>query len=233
MSVPFRLSVAACLLVACHSTPNAKQAGKDTGGTPAVTQDMHGGDMYYEARISAASSPGRIIALTLHGTGDAELVTDYLNEQPEIVAAGPWQENGDQIKMVLTRLNSHAAPKDTLIFRQEHHQLIYEGRDYGSEGLKLKEKTKPAPKPRIMVMWVAPEKIPCTASNGETRQCLQIAFGRSAPKDANDWQTFDEDIKGFSFQPGKLQLIKVLRTPRRGQLQDESQYSYQLQQVMK
>lgn len=233
MHVPFRWVVAGCLLTACNAGPNAKQTSKDTAGTSPVMQEMHGGDLYFETHLPAASSPGRVIGLTLRGTGDAELVTDYQNYQPESIAAGPWQENGNIIRMVLTNVHGHSTAKDTLTFLQQQHKLIYQGKDFGTKGLILTEKPKPKPQPRIIIMWVGPEKVQCVATNGDTRECLQIAFGKFPPEKASDWEAFDEDIKGFSFRKGKTQQVKVLRTPRRGQLQSESQYSYQMQQVMK
>ncbi|HEY0273865.1 MAG TPA: DUF4377 domain-containing protein, partial [Chitinophaga sp.] len=173
-----------------------------------------------------------VVSLTLHGTGDAEMATDYLNYFPEIVAAGRWQRQGDTISMVLKTLDQPSPSTDTFHFLEAQHQLVYLGRGYGTNGLRLREKNKPASQPRILVMWVHPQKIACTDVKGRRRECLQVAFSKVRPDAATHWQPLGEDIKKFTFIPGRLQQLKVLRTPRHSQLEDTHTYNYELLAVM-
>jgi hypothetical protein len=173
----------------------------------------------------------RLLPVRLRPTGDAELITDYQDYNPEIIAVGPWEKtsNGD-IRLSLVTVGSGNNKKDTMEFKQDGDVLIYQGISYGTEGLKLTKKDKPAPKERELIMWV--KKTTCTIPPGGPRECYQIAYGKVAPTVSSDWQTFSEEIKGFDYKPGKVYKIKVMRTPRAEQLQDASPYTYKLLEII-
>lgn len=233
MHASIRWALAAIVLSACNQHPNADAAGADTSGTPAVSQEAHGGDMFYASdTLPAASSPGMLIGLTLHATGDAEMSTDYLNYFPEIIAAGPWLQHGDTISMVLKTMDVAQTNPDTMVFLRRQHELHYLGKGYGTLGLVLHEQRKPDAQPRVLVMWVHPQKTSCTDNKGQPRECLQVTFSKVPPDAQTHWQPLPEEIKKFTFVPGHLQQIKVLRTPRHSQLADSHDYSYELLAVL-
>lgn len=235
MNASIRWALAAMVFTACNDRPANTSAGTsaDTSGTPAVTQDAHGGDMYYISdTLRAASSPGMLISLALHATGDAEMSTDYLNYFPEIIEAGPWQQHGDTISMVLKATDAPQLNPDTMVFLRQQHQLHYLGKGYGTLGLVLQEQSRPAAQPRVLVMWVNPQKTACTDNKGRQQECLQVAFSKVPPDAQTHWIALPDEIKKFTFVPGHLQQIKVLRTPRHSQLADAHDYNYELLAVL-
>ena len=46
---------------------------------------------FYETRMSATSSPGRIIKLWLHANGQARMTTDHMEGDPLILENGNWR----------------------------------------------------------------------------------------------------------------------------------------------
>ncbi|MCW3465985.1 DUF4377 domain-containing protein [Chitinophaga nivalis] len=232
MSVKFFCATGLSLLTlaACNNGASTSEQSNNTDTTAATSSTT---EIYYEAALPAASSPGRTIGLSLKPTGDAELVTDYQDYNPEIVEIGPWEKlDSGLIRLSLVTVGSGNSKKDTLVFKEEGEVLTYQGSNYGSEGLKLSKKDKPAAKEKELVMWVNKKKTTCTVPPGGPRECLEVAYGKVAPTKASEWQAFSEDIKGFDYKPGKVYQIKVKRTPRAEQLQDASAYTYELAEII-
>jgi hypothetical protein len=201
-----------------------------TTATPVVEEAT---EVYYDAEIPAASSPGRSIGLDVKPNGDAKMTTDYNNYTPEIVQMGTWEMMPDStILLSLVTVGSGVSKKDTMRFRREDDAMIYMGKKMGSEGLKLTKKDKPAPKDKELVMWVNKKKGTCSTGAGAPKECYQVAYGKMAPKKMSEWENFSEEIVGFDYKPGKLYHVKVLRKPRANPPQDVSMYSYELEEVI-
>lgn len=234
MMMKFCFVAAGTLLVfsACNQGNKATTSGDST----VVADTVHGTiteNAYYEASLPAASSPGRIIGLDLKSSGEAVMTTDFENQTPEIVEIGPWEKQGsDKISMSLVTVGSGSDKKNHLVFRQSGDTLVYEGTEYGSDGLKLVKKNKPAPKEKELVLWVSKKRVPCTIPPGGPRDCYQISYGKAVPVNDKEWEIFSEEIKGFDYKPGKDYQLKVKRKPVQNPPADASVYSYELIEVL-
>jgi len=220
------------VLSACQGgqKPATETQQDSTATVPAPVENT---DSYYAAELPAASSPGRTIGLSVKANGDAEMVTDYNNLSPEIVQMGTWaKQPEDRILLSLVTVGSGISKKDTLIFKKEGTTLVYEGTDMGTEGLKLTQAEKPAPKDKELIMWVNKKKGTCSSGVGGPRECYLIAYGKTAPAKESEWENFSSEITGFDYKPGKIYQLKVLRKYRQNPPQDVSMYTYELKEVI-
>ncbi|ATL46590.1 hypothetical protein COR50_05010 [Chitinophaga caeni] len=190
---------------------------------------------YYEASMPAASSPGRIIGLTLSEGNDVTMTTDYMNMTPEIVQRGNWMDHGGgKIMLSLVTVGSGNPAKDTLNFRRDGNSLIYEGSDYGSDGLTLTRKDAPVPQDKELLVWINGETT-CKGAMGEDITCYEVCYGDKfmEPADGN-WDKLSGSIEGFTYQKGNRYKLKVNRKVRKPAPADASMYEYVLvEQVSK
>ncbi|MGN7719627.1 DUF4377 domain-containing protein [Chitinophaga sp. 22620] len=218
----------ALAFAACRNNPKANA----TDSTEVTQTSPPEG--YYEASLAAASSPGRHITLSLRPTNDAEMTTDYMNATPEIVQIGNWtlQDSG-RIFMTLVTVGSGNPEKDTLTFQQEGESLRYTGSDYGTDGLTLVRKEKPAPGNKELIVWVKGEE-ECDRGPGFGKtKCYQVQYGDKMMVPANEpWNKLMEPIEGFTFEKGNIYKLKVNRIPRDPKIQDIGAYEYKLVEVM-
>lgn len=219
----FLLFGGALAFTACQNNPKTA-ATQDTIVTTTASPDG-----YYEANIAAASSPGRLIGLTLKPTGDAEMQTDYMNSTPEIVQIGNWTMTEGNVLLSMVTVGSGNPVKDTLRFRLVDSSLVYEGTAYGSEGLTLVKKEKPAPSEKTLVIWVKSES-ECDRGPGFGKtKCYEVQYG---DKRGDTWEKLSEPIEGFSFEKGSVYKLKVSRIPRDPRIQDIGAYEYKLEEIL-
>ncbi|MDR0621395.1 MAG: copper resistance protein NlpE [Deltaproteobacteria bacterium] len=91
---------------------------------------------FYETRMPAASSPGRIIKLWLRDNGQARMTTDYMEGDPLIVDNGNWRFIRNQQRVVVN------LPDESLFFELSDGRLNlvdYDIRVYGINGLSFKK----------------------------------------------------------------------------------------------
>ncbi|MGX5818145.1 DUF4377 domain-containing protein [Chitinophaga lutea] len=216
------------LLAACQNAP--KTDGADSTNV-AVTAETEG---YYEVSLAAASSPGRLIGLTLSPGNEARMTTDYMNRTPEIVQMGKWTPlDSGKILVTLVTVGSGNPTKDSMHFRRDGDALIYVGEDYGSDGMSLTRKQAPAPAPKELVLWVKNEA-ECDRGPGFGKTtCYDVYYGDmlNASSDA-DWEKLMEPIEGFKFEKGNIYKLRVNRLPRDPRIQDVGAYTYQLLEVV-
>lgn len=213
---------------ACQNS--ARTANTDSLQTTVVATP----EGYYEASLPAASSPGRLIALTLKTTNDAQMTTDYLNSTPEIVQMGNWSEqDSSRLLITLVTVGSGNPQKDTLFFRQDGETLRYEGSDYGSDGLTLVRKEKPAPAAKELVVWVKSES-ECDRGPGFGKtKCYEVQYGDKLTTPATGpWEKLMEPIEGLTFEKGHVYKLRVNRLPRDPRVQDVGAYEYKLIEVV-
>lgn len=216
------------IAAACQSGP--KTGSTDSTQTTTIVAASPEG--YYEASLAAASSPGRLITLNISGPGDVQMTTDYLNSTPEIVQMGNWSAL-DSGKMIITlvTVGSGNPQKDTLYFRQDGESLRYEGSDYGSDGLTLVRKQKPAPANKELIVWVRSES-ECERGPGFGKtKCYEVQYGDKA-MGSDTWDKLMEPIDGFTFEKGNLYKLRVNRIPRDPGIQDVGAYEYKLVEVV-
>lgn len=94
--------------------------------------------------LPAASSPGRVITLTLYDDGSLEMSTDYMNDEPPIVEVGTWEQGDDDtLTVTLTGQADRAYDEPVVITFAQDGELLeaveYDTSLYGSEGLTLTE----------------------------------------------------------------------------------------------
>jgi len=217
------------IFAACQ---NSGQAGNaDSTETITIAPSPEG---YYDAGMPAASSPGRFVTLEIRSTGDVKMTTDYLNNTPEIVQMGNWaMQNDSSILVTLVTVGSGNPRKDTLHFRQDGENLRYEGSDYGSEGLALVRKEKPAPAAKELTIWVKSEA-ECDRGPGFGKtKCYDVQYGdKPATPVEGGWEKLMEPIDGFTFEKGQLYKLRVNRVPRDPRIQDVGAYEYKLIEVV-
>lgn len=108
----------------------------DAMTAPAVTA------VYQSDTLPAASSPGRIVTLTLFEDGTLTFDTDYLNDEPAIAEMGTWEEAADgglTISITGQSDESYAEPI-VITFAQNGVHLVatdYDEALWGVEGLTL------------------------------------------------------------------------------------------------
>jgi uncharacterized lipoprotein NlpE involved in copper resistance len=101
--------------------------------------------LFESATLPAASSPGRIITLTLYDDETLTMSTDFLNDEAPIVEMGVWQEGDDgSITVTLTGKEDMEYDEPTVIVFafDDENQLVaveYDETLFGSEGLTLLE----------------------------------------------------------------------------------------------
>ena len=98
----------------------------------------------YGAKLPAASSPGRIIHLTLSDDKSVDMSTDYLNEQPAVAETGTWEFlKGGEISVVITGRDDQMYEKPEVITFRVNGETIeaveYNREARGSEGLALQK----------------------------------------------------------------------------------------------
>lgn len=222
--------VVALLVTACQNSHKAGTAdSSQTVTTAAPTPEG-----YYEASLPAASSPGRVIGLTLRLPAEAQMTTDYLNSTPEILQMGNWSvQNDGRMLITLVTVGSGNPQKDTLYFRQEGESLRYEGSNYGSDGLTLVRKERPAPAAKELIVWVKSEG-ECDRGPGFGKtKCYDVQYGdKPASPVADAWEKLMEPIEGLTFEKGYVYKLRVNRIPRDPRIQDIGAYEYKLIEVV-
>jgi heat shock protein HslJ len=98
----------------------------------------------YGTKIPAASSPGRIIHLTLTDDKRVDMSTDYLNDQPAVTETGTWESlKGGEISVVITGRDDQMYEKPEVITFRVNGETIeavgYDREARGSEGLSLQK----------------------------------------------------------------------------------------------
>lgn len=212
-------------LAACQNTP------KTTTATDSAQAAVNA-DGYYEASLAAASSPGRLIGLTLRPTNDVVMTTDYLNNTPEIVQMGNWSAlDSGKFLITLVTVGSGNPEKDSLVFKQDGNGLRYIGDDYGSDGLTLIKKEKPVPATKELIIWVKNEA-ECDRGPGFGKtKCYDVVYGDKLLPDAK-WDRLSEPIDSFTYEKGNIYKLKVNRIPRDPRIQDVGAYEYKLAEVL-
>jgi hypothetical protein len=92
--------------------------------------------------LPAASSPGRIITLTLFDDGTLTFDTDYLNDEPVVSEIGVWEESteGALAISITGSVDEEYSEPVEIAFEQDGDQLVavdYDESLWGSEGLTL------------------------------------------------------------------------------------------------
>jgi heat shock protein HslJ len=121
-------AVMASLFIFCFSA---------CAGSPPITGT-------YGAKLPAASSPGRIIHLTLSDDKRVDMSTDYLNDQPVVTETGTWESlKGGEISVVITGRDDKMYEKPEVITFRINGETIeavgYDREARGSEGLVLQK----------------------------------------------------------------------------------------------
>ena len=98
----------------------------------------------YGAKLPAASSPGRIIHLTLSDDKSVEMSTDYLNDRPAVTETGTWESlKGGEISVAITGRDDQMYEKPEVItFRingETMEAVGYDREARGSEGFVLQK----------------------------------------------------------------------------------------------
>lgn len=106
---------------------------------------------YYQSDVMpAASGPGLQISLTLYDDGSAEVISDYLNDEPPIVEVGTWEQNADgSVTLLVTGTDSedYGEPIELTFELGDDGSLSIpgvEGGAFGAEGLSLAPAEPPA-----------------------------------------------------------------------------------------
>jgi uncharacterized lipoprotein NlpE involved in copper resistance len=127
------------------ATPPAEEPDADASAVTAVA-------VYQSDVMPAASSPGRVITLTLNSDNTIVMTTDFMNDEPPIVQVGAWAEGDDgqfTVTLTGTPAETYAEP-EVIVFAQEDGQLVaveYDPAVWGEEGLTLTEVAAGAPQP--------------------------------------------------------------------------------------
>lgn len=98
--------------------------------------------VYQSDTLPAASSPGRVITLTLFDDGTLTFDTDYLNNEPVVTEVGMWEEAaaGALTISITGQGDEEYAEPDVITFEQDGDLLVavdYDETLWGSEGLTL------------------------------------------------------------------------------------------------
>ncbi len=221
---------ALALFASCQNNPNSgtTDSTQTSTSTPATPEG------YYEADLPAASSPGRHIALSITTGGEVQMTTDYKNNTPEIVQMGNWVTlDSGRVLITLVTVGSGNPQKDTLYFKQDGEGLRYQGANYGSDGLTLMRKEKPAPAPKELVIWVKSEA-ECDRGPGFGKTtCYEVQYGDKLMTPASEpWEKLMEPIDSFRYEKGHLYKLRVNRVPRDPRIQDVGAYEYRLVEVV-
>jgi uncharacterized lipoprotein NlpE involved in copper resistance len=103
------------------------------------------GALVFESDVlPAASSPGRMITLTLDEDGSAEMSTDYMNDEAPIVEVGTWETNTADSSVTVTLTGREDSEYDepvVIVFSISETGMLeaveYDQDLYGTEGLTL------------------------------------------------------------------------------------------------
>jgi heat shock protein HslJ len=98
----------------------------------------------YGTKLPAASSPGRIIHLTLTDDKRVEMSTDYLNDRPAVTETGTWEAlKGGDITVVITGKDNQTYEKPEVITFHVNGETMeavgYDREVRGTEGLSLQK----------------------------------------------------------------------------------------------
>ncbi len=99
--------------------------------------------IFQSETLPAASSPGRIVTLTLFDDDTFMLETDYMNDEPVVTEFGDWEISDDESTLTIsitgTEDEEYSEP-DVLVFEEGDDQIVaveYDESVWGSEGLTL------------------------------------------------------------------------------------------------
>ena len=102
-----------------------------------------GAAIFQSETLPAASSPGRIVTLTLFDDDTFMLETDYMNDEPVVTEFGDWEISDDESTLTIsitgTEDEEYSEP-DVLVFEEGDDQIVaveYDESVWGSEGLTL------------------------------------------------------------------------------------------------
>lgn len=135
-----RVWMVACLLLL--GLLAALPATAALAATPAQTTPVAEPTVYQSEVVPAASTPGRVITLTLDGEGGAIMNTDFMNGEDPIVEVGDYVQDGDQLSLSLTGRadRTYEIPVEIIFTEQADGSLAateYDASLFGSEGLTL------------------------------------------------------------------------------------------------
>jgi hypothetical protein len=104
----------------------------------------------YSVGLPPASSPGTRLSLVLRRNGRGALVTEYTSDEAVVVERGSWSTEGeDHVRLVLESVGEDPQPGDLVFLVGRQGDLLYEGENYGTDGLKLKKSRYRAGSERI------------------------------------------------------------------------------------
>jgi heat shock protein HslJ len=91
--------------------------------------------------------------------------------------------------------------------------------------------------PTRIFLEVAAQTVPCQPGAGGPRQCLQVRERRFDAQGLRieppgEWRAFDEDIRGFTHQPGIRSVLRIDRYERKQVPADASRYVFVLDLVV-
>ncbi len=121
-------------------TAPAAETASESG--PAVEAAATPVAVYQSDVMPAASSPGRIITLTLNSDNTVVMATDFMNDEPLIIEVGTWEEGADNqftVSITGTPEEEYSEP-DVITFEQQDDQIVaveYDVTMWGSAGLTL------------------------------------------------------------------------------------------------
>lgn len=126
---------------AAASGTAADTTASDTAGADKAASGAVPTALYQSDELPAADSPGRVISLSLSENGDAEMTTDFLNDQV-YVDLGTWEKDaGGNIVVTLTHSDEGEYANPIVItFAEKDGTLTavdYDESLFGSEGLTL------------------------------------------------------------------------------------------------
>lgn len=112
---------------------------------PGQQADAAGALVFESETLPSASSPGRVLTLTLAADGTARLSTDFLNGEAAIVEVGEWSANDVEQTLDVTLTGTEASEYEsptTLVFSvQDDGSIVtieWDEMLYGAEGLTLR-----------------------------------------------------------------------------------------------
>ncbi len=137
---PLRVLIVATLLL--FGLLAALPAATALAAAPAQSAPTGDPVIYQSAEMPSASSPGRVVTLTLDSTGVATISTDYMNGEDPIVEDGAWVQIGDELSVTLTGRGdlTYETPEQIVFTEQADGSLEateYDINVYGNEGLTL------------------------------------------------------------------------------------------------
>ncbi len=181
---------------------------------------------YYDTRLPAASSPGRVISLELEEGGKAVFTTDFMNFAPEITQIGSWKRVDNlTVDVTFPRFGG----METMRFRRSGEQLsLTDDPSYGTTGLILLRNERPATTEKELHVLIDAYKVDCS---GVARQkCYRVQWGDKTA--AGTWQMFQQEIEGFTFREGTVYRLSIVRRSADAPPADGSRFRYQLKTIL-